>query len=162
MDVEYQVTISEWQTKTLYGVSVRTNMAKASTDCPELWQKHFGPRMPEISGKPIQEFQGDSYGLSVTVDWRQESFDYWAAMEPANGLALPEGMATVTIPAGLYAGCHVSSLAEIGSAYTFLYMKWPTKQSEYTLNMQAPCFERYGQTYMQDGSFELFVPVIKK
>jgi len=161
MSTQYQVTISEWQTKTLYGISVRTNMAKASTDCPGLWQR-FVPRMPEISGKPIQEFQGDSYGLSVMVDWQQESFDYWAAMEPASGLALPSGMATITIPEGLYAGCRVPSLAELGSAYTFLYMEWPTKRPEYTLNMQAPCFERYGRAYMQDGSFELFVPVSKE
>ena len=162
MKTDFQVSIKERSAHTLYGASVRTNMAKASTDCPHIWESVFVPRMPEISQKPLKEFQGESYGISIVVDMQSGIFDYWAAMEPAPGTPLPQGLSEIEIPAGLYASCRVDSLEQLGDAYNYLYTEWVPKQPNLLLNMQAPCFELYGQEYMQNGALEVYVPVLKK
>ena len=161
MSAKFHVEIREVQPLTLYGLSVRTDMAKASIDCPKIWEKDFCPRMPELSGKPMQECQGNSYGISVIVDLPKGVFDYWAAMPPADGVQLPEGMGVITIPGGRYAQCRIPSLAELGNAYTYLYMEWIGAQTAYSLNMQASCFELYGREYLENGSLDVFMPLLE-
>ena len=153
-----QISFIEQPRLDLIGMCVRTDMQNAATDCPNLWHKTFWPRAAEIAGGG--EPQGPSYGLSFMID--DNAFDYCAALPAPAGRPVPQGMQHVELPAGLYAGCRAPSLAQIGEAYTFLFMEWLPQQTEYALNAQAPTFERYDELFLQDGSFEIFMPVIRR
>lgn len=153
------VFVSQRPQLRLFGVFVRTSMSKASVDCPKLWANVFGPRMHEISGAKLGEYPGPSYGISVMLD--EHNFDYWAAMPAREGQVLPEGMQVIELPAGLYAGCVIPSLAQLGEAFTYLYGTWPQTVKDYALNMQAPGFEYYDQRYQESGALEVYAPVLK-
>lgn len=155
----FAVSISQRPQARLFGISVRTNMSKAPVDCPHLWEKVFAPRMHEISGKNPCEYHGASYGVSVMLD--EQNFDYWAAMPAPEGLALPEGMQQIELPAGFYASCAISSLGQLGEAYTYLYEAWPKTVKEYAPNMQAPSFEYYDQRFCESGALEVYAPLQK-
>jgi predicted transcriptional regulator YdeE len=156
----YTASVSQRPQLLLFGISVHTSMSKASVDCLHLWEKVFGPRMHEISGKKPDAYHGPSYGISIMTD--EEHFEYWAAMPVRDGLALPKDMQQIELPAGFYLGCTVPSLAKIGEAYTYLYETWPKTVAEYAANMQAPCFEYYDERFMDSGAFEIYVPILKK
>ena len=155
----YAVSVSQHPQLRLFGISVRTSMSNASADCLRLWEHVFGPRMHEISGKKPDAYHGPSYGISIMLDERH--FEYWAAMPVSEGLAQLKDMRRIELPAGLYAGCVVPSLAQLGEAYTYLYESWPKTMTEYGANMQAPCFEYYDGRYRESGAFEIHVPVLK-
>ena len=155
----FAVSVTQRPHTRLFGISVRTDMSKAPVDGHHLWEKVFAPRMHEISGKKPDEYHGPSYGIAVMID--EQYFDYWAAMPAPEGLPLPEGMRQIELPAGLYAGCEVSSLAQLGEAYCYLYEAWPKTVKEYALNMQAPSFEYYDQRFCESGALEVYVPVLK-
>ena len=135
-------------------------MDKAPVDGHHLWEKVFGPRMHEISGKKSEDYHGLVYGIAVMLDC--QNFDYWAAMPAPEGPALPAGMQAIELPAGLYAGCHVASMEQLGEVYTYLYETWATEQKEYAVNMQAPCFEYYDKKFYELCTFEVYIPVLKK
>jgi predicted transcriptional regulator YdeE len=156
------LSIIEFPALELAGLKVRTTMLEIQRDCPALWEC-FGPRMFELSGKDAcPGFQGESYGASVPVDMDNGTFDYWAAMPVKPGEALPAGMERLGVAPGLYAACALPSLAELGAAYNYIYLEWLPGQSEYTLNMASPCFERYDQRYLESGVFDVLVPLLKK
>jgi len=157
-----EITVKEFPGRKLAGMVVRTNMQKASTDCPTVWQA-FGPRMASFPhGANITE----SYGVSVMIS-EDGTFDYWAAVEiPADAALpddeLPEGMATFELPGGLYACAFAPNLEQVAEAYGTMYMEWPQQQSEYAVNMQAPCVEVYRDGWQPADPLELRVPVVKK
>ncbi len=153
----FSVSVSHRPPVRLFGLFVRTSMADAFKDCPDLWEKVFAPRMHEVSGKKPGEY-APSYGISIMLD--AQRFDYWAAMPAREGLALPEGMGEIELPAGLYASCLAPSLAQLGEAYTYLYETWPKTAPGYAPNMQAPCFEYYDERYLESGVFEVCMPVL--
>ena len=140
------------------GLKVRTTMAKASQDCPSIWQNDFGPRMEAFPADPA--FPNQSYGLSIMLD--SETFDYWAVMPLAPGADVPEGMDTITIPGGKYAECHLESLAQLGEAYTYIYGPWAAGQSGYGMNMQGICYELYTDEYMKTGKLSIYCPLLEK
>lgn len=162
MSKDFQVSVQQLPQARLYGLKVRTDMTKAQEDCTRIWEEDFCPRMPELSGKTLDECQGESYGLSVVVDMQQGSFDYWAAMPLAEGREAPKDMEQISVPAGYYATCRVNGIGELGAAFTFLYTTWAGGQTEYALNMQAPCFELYGEDYLKNEILDVFVPLVKK
>lgn len=161
MSTSFTVKVDSRPALKLFGLSVRTDMKNALNDCTSLWEKKFGPRMAEVSGRPMTEFQGESYGLSIVVDMAKGIFDYWAAMAPGAGIALPEGMSEVELPEGLYAFCTAPSLQELGAVFNFMYEKWLPEQKDYAMNPAAPCFELYGRPYLESGALEVFIPVVK-
>jgi predicted transcriptional regulator YdeE len=156
--ITFSVSVSPRPQVLLVGISVRTDMSKAFIDCCHLWEKVFAPRMHEISGKKPEEYHGPSYGVSFMLD--EQNFEYWATMPASEGLVLPEGMRQVELPAGLYAGCMVPSLSQLGDAYMYLYETWPKTEKKYALNTQLSCFEYYDSRYNESGVFEVYVPVL--
>lgn len=154
----FAVSISQRQQLRLFGISINTSLANASVDCPHLWEKVFAPRMHEISCKEPGEY-GPCYGICRMTD--AQHFEYWAAMPIRAGLALPKGMRQIELPAGIYAGFLVPSLAQLGEAYTYLYEAWPKTEVGYVPNMQAPCFEYYDERYLESGAFEIHMPILK-
>ena len=154
-----EIIVKELPSRKLAGMVVCTNMQKASTDCPAIWQT-FGPRMSSLTGNAEAAF-GESFGLSVMVS-EDGTFDYWATVEMSVDVPLPEDMVTVELPGGLYACATVPNLSQVAEAYGTMYMEWPQQQSEYGVNMQAPCVEVYRGNWTPNDPVELWVPVFKK
>ena len=157
-----EITVKELPGQSLVGMVVRTNMQKASTDCPAVWQT-FGPRIVSL---PNSADITETYGVSVMVS-EDGTFDYWAAVEMPTDTAFLEDhtageIKPVDLPGGLYACAVVPNLAQVAEAYGAMYMEWPQRQSEYGVNMQAPCVEVYRGNWSPDDPVELRVPVFKK
>ncbi len=155
--MSFSVSIAEYSAKRLVGMKVRTTMQKAQFDCPSNWRT-FGPRIVEI---PACSGGGQgAYGVSLMLN--ENDFDYWAAVEASPQIAVPDGMETVDIPAGLYAKCAVANLEQLGEAYMYVYGTWIREQAEYTLDEKAPCFESYPPNWRINDAFEIYVPLKKK
>ncbi len=155
--MSFEIAVVEFPATHLIGMKVRTTMQKAQADCPAIWQT-FGPRIVEIPGGDC--IGKGAYGVSVMLN--ENDFDYWVAVEAASNAAVPKDMATFEIPDGLYAKCSVASLEKLGEAYMYVYSQWVSGQSEYGLNMQAPCFELYPPNWRLEDAFEIYVPVMKQ
>lgn len=155
---EFQVTVTERPEIRSAGVKVRTTMQKAGQDCPELWEKRFGPVMASFPADPAHA--NESYGVSVMVD--DENFDYWATMPLRPDAQPPEDMDILTIPGGFYARCEVPSLAKLGDAFTYIYGEWAAGQDKYTLNLQGVGYELYTCEFMQTGKLTIFCALIEK
>ena len=152
---EFKINVVERQAYHTVGLKVRTTMDKAMIDCPELWDKDFGPRMPEVQGFPTF-----SFGSSIMAD--EEHFDYWATMPLPPGAPVPAGMEILDLPAGLYAECHLNSLEELAGAYMFIYQTWlPGSEYDYTA-FNAASYELYPADHMQTGRLSLYMPVRRK
>lgn len=151
----YDFSVVQVQGKTLAGVKVKTNMERAAQDCPAIWHA-FGSRIhTELSGIVA----GDSYGVSQSEN--PNDFTYWASIEVNPAAVLPSDLETLSIPEGLYVRCAVPGLAQIGDAYTALYMEWPKTQTQYVLDMEGICFEQYPAQMSGDGPFEIYAAVKK-
>jgi predicted transcriptional regulator YdeE len=144
--------IVELPRKHLIGMKVATDMQKTSDDCPALW-KTFVPRMHELPKA------SHSYGVSVMTG--AKTLDYWAAVEALPATAIPSGMQTFDLPAGLYVAA-TTNLAEIASVYDELYGSWAQSQTDYSINRQAPSFEFYPNDWQPEIVFEIFAPLTRK
>ena len=152
-----EVRIVSREAEKLVGMQIRTSMEKATTDCPKLW-KVFGPRIKEINtgGKCY------SCGVSLASDNPDSmDFEYWAAMPLGAGAAIPEGMATLDLEAGLYAEFKVPSLADLGDAYNYIYFEWMKSQQEYTINMAGISCEHYTPNYQDSEPILIYVTIDK-
>jgi AraC family transcriptional regulator len=154
--MSFEVSVVEFPAKHLIGTKVRASMQSSSTDCPALWQA-FAPRIAEISTG--NESGNVAFGVSVMVN--DNDFDYWAAVEALSSVAVPAGMQTTEISAGLYAKCSVANMEKLGEAFMYVYTQWTHEQSEYRLNMNAPCFELYPPGWQPDNAVEIYSPVLK-
>lgn len=152
--MNFEVTVIEFPAKILLGMKVRTVMQNAAKDCPALWQT-FGPRITELS--PVSP---GAYGISVMTS--ENDFDYWAAVEVAPGISVPDNMGPIEIPQGFYARCSVPSLEQLGPAYMFVYGPWGESQSEYAIDMNGLSFELYPDDWQPGAAFEIYAPVTKK
>jgi len=150
------VTIKEFPARHLTGMVVRTNMETGMTDCPAIWQTFA----PHLGSFPNSAAILEAYGVSVMIG-TDGTFDYWAAAETPAGAPVPDGMQTMELPAGLYACTLAPSLDQMEKTYREIYMEWPAQQSEYEVNMQAPCVEVYCTNWQPSEPFELQVPVLK-
>ncbi len=160
MPKPFAVVMMEYHTVRLFGIRIQTNLHNAPVECPKLWKEVFTPRMPELSGKPTDEYQGPSYGISVFTDHVGLVFDYWAAMEaPAQGTP-PAGMDTVTLPGGMYACCRIPAAGMLQDAYDYMYDEWPNTGVGYTVLPDKPCFELYNSRFFQSGTHDIYVPVL--
>lgn len=152
---KYGVTVVERGGITAAGYMVRTDMQRASTDCPALWSEKFGPEMAAFPADP--NFPHESYGISANTDFETGAFDYWAAMPLAPGATPPRGMRTIAIPGGTYCVCALPGLADIGPAFEFLEKEWLPGQKEYDFDEAGGMFyELYGPDYMTEGKLAIY------
>lgn len=156
-----EVQIVDVSARTLVGPSVRTSMARASVDCPAIWQQ-LVPWMMQVHGVS-SGFACPSFGVSTDADLCSGHFTYWATIEvgPAfqDPATWPQGFASLTLAAGPYAGTTVSGLERLGEAYTHLYGPWVQQQPHHAIDAGGACFEYYDETYLRNGSLSIFVPL---
>lgn len=160
MPKPFAVVLLQHQSVRLVGVSVNTSLHQAPIDCPRLWNDVFAPRMPELSGKAANLYQGPSYGVSVFTDHQGLAFDYWAAMEAPQVEAPPLGMDEVILPGGLYACCRIPAAGMLREAYDYMYDEWPNSPEGLAVQFDKPCFERYDSRFFQSGTHDVYVPVL--
>lgn len=150
---KYQVKVVEQPAYQVVGLNIRTSMSNAMADCMQLWDRDFGPRMPEIAS-----FPGQSFGASLLVDLQTGIFDYWAAMPYRPGDPIPADMALLDLPAGPYAECHLKSLEDLGGAYDHIYMAWGPG-SGYDFREDAPSYELYPADHLETGRLSVYMPL---
>lgn len=149
------VTIKEFPNRHLTGLVVRTNTQKAAIDCPAVWQV-FGQQIASLANSASIH---EAYGISVMIG-TDGTFDYWVVAETPADAPVPEGMKTLELPAGLYACTFAPNLEQMEMAYQEIYTEWSKRQTEYVVDMQAPCAEVYRTGWQPSEPFELWVPVI--
>jgi len=160
MPVPFAVTVLQYQQVRLVGVSIHTTLHKAPVDCPRLWSDVFAHRMPELSGKAQNAYQGPSYGVSVFTDHKGLAFNYWAAMEAPDIAEPPMGMSEVILPGGLYACCRIPAPGMLREAYDYMYDVWPQTGEGFPVQVDKPCFERYDSRFFQSGTHDVYVPIL--
>ncbi len=152
--VEFKCEIVERPAFAAAGLKISTGEATAYEDIVALWKK-FSPLMDNFAGT-------SAVGLSYLLDPCAISFYYWAAKILNPGEAVPQGLESTQVPAGLYLRCPLEKIEDIGEAYDFIYNKWLPSQDEYVPNCAFPSCEWYEEDYLETGRFILYCPFLKK
>ena len=131
----------------------------------ELWQS-FMPRRREIT----DAVGTDLYSIEVYPPHFFDAFDpetqfeKWAAVEVTNFDNIPDGLETLTIPAGLYAVfLHRGPASEAIITYTYIFQTW-LPASEFKLD-RRPHFAVMGEKYRNedpDSEEEIWIPVVRR
>jgi AraC family transcriptional regulator len=125
---------------------------------PAQWQR-FGEHIGHIPG----ELDDVAYGVVLNGD-DLGNFDYVSGVEVSDFSDLPEGFASVGIPAQLYAVFHhAEHVSAIRSTMHAIYTQW-LPESAYEPE-DAPFFERYGPEFdprTGEGGLEAWIPVKPK
>ncbi len=140
------------------GYKIRTSMQDVGVNCRKVWEDQFMPRM---AGFPVDPAHAtESFGVSLGVD--PDHIDYYAAMALKPGSAAPDGMETVTLADGVYCSCRIASMAEVGSAFLYIYNEWIRSQDTYTFDFSAPSYEFYDADFLTSGAFRIYCPISEK
>lgn len=125
---------------------------------PAQWQR-FGEHIGHIPG----EVGNVAYGVVLNGD-DLGNFDYVSGVEVADFSDLPEGFASVRVPAHLYAVFrHAEHVSTIRRTMHTIYTQW-LPASDYE-PADAPFFERYGPEFdprTGDGGLEAWIPIRPK
>jgi len=151
--LSYKVTVVEQPARRLIGLRVRTNMRDSQKECPALWEK-FMPSMEELAS--IAE--KGSFGVSVNME-ENGDFDYWAAMAVPQDAKPPSGMNCLEVKGGKYAECVVENLADIGTAYQYMYAEWEKTQDDYRVDFTVACLEFYPKDWRDRDPVTIYVPL---
>lgn len=152
----FVVSVAEHLAVKLIGIKIRTNMQTCMADCPRLWEDTFVPWIHKL----YPENNCPSWGASTAYDAATGSFDYWALVKAPEGQPVPKELKAFTLPAGLYAQCLLTSIAEIHTAYHYLYSRW-SSQTGYARLEDGVSFEYYGSDYLQTGRLSIYIPIAK-
>ena len=138
---------------TVVGLRLRTK--PMAPEIPALWDQ-LVPRMDEI--RHIAE-PHVSYGVMMHNRAMTE-LTYMAGNAVTQVDEVPAGMSRWDIPANTYA-VFEATLATIGQVFGYIYNTWlPTAAYK---PVDAPYFERYGETFSPDNPvLSIYIPVVKK
>lgn len=157
-DTDFAVSVAQHPALQLVGLKIRTTMQECHKDCPALWQETFMPWIRRF----YPEGDCPSWGLSFSWNAATGGFDYCAAIQLPQNTPIPKGLKQFQIPAGLYAICQLNSIAEIHTAYHYLYSRWLPSQTRYIALEDAPSFEYCQPDFLQTGRLSIYIPVIEK
>ncbi len=121
---------------------------------PKLWQsfEELRPSLPDAVASV-------SYGVCQTCG--EDGFDYLAGVEVQAGTKLPEGLATMVLPAQRYAiFTHEGPAPELFRTFEAIHSQWLPKSGHRPAS--APCFERYGEEFDPQtltGGTEVWIPI---
>ena len=144
---------------------IRLPMSFAGNRTRELWQS-FMPRRREIAeavGTELYSIEVYSRDFLNAFDPDTE-FEKWAAVEVSGFDKPPEGLETLTAPAGQYAVfLHHGPASEAIITYTYIFQTW-LPGSEFTLDAR-PHFAVMGDKYKNEdpeSEEEIWIPVKAK
>lgn len=157
-DRNFAVSVAEHPALALIGIRIRTSMQTCQNDCPRLWRETFSPWISRL----YQEGNCPSWGASTAYDAATGHFDYWALIKAPERQRIPKELKPFTLPAGLYACCALTSVAEIHTAYHHLYSRWLPSQTAYIGLENAVCFEYCPPDFLQTGHLSIHIPIAKR
>ena len=138
----------------LAGLNARYTQ-QTSAGIPSHWE-----RLHAYLGHVSRQVGETAYGACYNTD-EEGNFDYLAGVEVRDFSDLPEGFATLRVPAQRYAvfqqSEHISSIRRTFSA---IWSKWLPESGHKPAD--APVLERYGPEFNSvngTGGFEIWVPI---
>jgi len=140
---------------TVIGLLIHTQ--PMSPEIPALWRR-FVARIPEIAGQAEPKV---SYGV-MGDGGDMNHLDYMAAVSVSEGVAVPDGMTRLVLPAGNYARFSYP-LARLGEGFGEIFRRL-LPESAY-VQAPGPYFERYGEDFRPDdpeSPVEIYLPVSPK
>lgn len=120
------------------GMQIRTT--PMSPEIPALWPR-FMDRLPEV--EPVLEPEV-SYGVMEMLPGEVTGLNYLAAVSVPSAAHVPDGMISMTIPAGQYAVFDFP-LSDTGSAFGFIFETWLPSLG--LSQPESPYFERYNENF---------------
>lgn len=154
---EFAIFVAQHPEKKLIGMKVRTSMQTCQEDAPRLWYDQIAPILAQL----YPEGNCLTWGASRAYDAATGNFDYWAAFVLPEGQPMPEGFEKLTLPSGLYAQCQLNAIAEIHTAYHYLYSRWLPSHPDHLCQEDGICFEAYPADFLKTGQLSLHIPVRK-
>lgn len=154
--MKLDVTINEYPTRYLAGMSVRVRAENAAFMSPELWRK-LGPRWSSLYC-----YSGDkTFGLLVSSP-EKKTFHYWTAVEFSKDEPLPGWVRRIMLIGGWYATAYLAHPEMLGEAFHFLYHDWIRQRPDFVADMEKPCVETYCPYWKPDDPIGVHIPLIKK
>ncbi|TNE26331.1 MAG: AraC family transcriptional regulator [Bacteroidetes bacterium] len=142
-------------------VGMKIRMSFATNQTRELWQR-FMPKKGELQPKNDLLFSIERYpdDFFQSFDPTRE-FEKWAAVEVVEPTSIPNGMAKLTSPAGIYAVfLHKGTPEEGPKTYGYIFETW-LPASGYQLD-HRPHFAVMGERYSNhdpNSEEEIWIPV---
>jgi AraC family transcriptional regulator len=138
----------------LAGLVARYNQ-QASAAIPSQWEK-----LQPFLGHVPKQVGHTAYGACYNTD-QEGNFDYLCGVEVGDFSDLPDGFATLRVPAHRYAvfrqSEHISTIRRTLSA---IFSKWLPESGHRPAD--APTLERYGPEFngaTGTGGFEIWIPI---
>lgn len=152
--------IEQLGSKKLIGHKLSMSFAENLT--PQLW-RGFMPRRDEIKHAVSNDFFAvQIYPADFHTSFNPNtSFIKWATKEVTDFSAIPSGMETLELPAGLYALFHYKGdMSNAAEFFKHIFSVW-LPNSEYSLD-DRPHFEILGAKYQHgspESEEEIWIPV---
>lgn len=140
-------------------------MSLASDRTGELWRSFMMNRKDVTNAVGYNLYSMQSFEPSYFEKFGPlNEFEKWAVVEVTDFIAIPEGMESKILPAGLYAVFHYKGSSANGSAiFQYIFGTW-LPASPYTLD-NRPHFEVLGEKYKnnaEDSEEEIWIPIKSK
>ena len=145
-------------------VGTRLSMSPANNKTGELWSSFMRKRKMIVNN-----LSGDLISMQIYPDNffdyfnPENTFEKWAAIEVSDFMALPAGMETFVLSAGLYAAFDYKGLSTDNWIFQYIFGIWLPK-SDYILD-HRPHFEVLGDKYKNNdpnSEEEIWIPVKHK
>lgn len=144
--------------KKLIGKWLRMSLANNKTG--ELWRS-FMPRRKEIQNHVTSDLISmQVYDQPVELGNLAQEFEKWAVVEVADFATVPDGMATFTLPGGLYAVFDYKGLSTDSQIFAYIFGTW-LPNAAYRLD-NRPHFEVLGSKYKNgdpNSEEEIWIPI---
>jgi len=140
---------------------IRLQMSFANNKTAQLWQT-FMPRRGELHAVGTELYSIEVYPPQFFAPMNPTAvFEKWAAVEVKPTQSLPDGIETITTPAGLYAVfLYRGASSAAAQTYQYILGTW-LPASDYSLD-DRPHFAVMGEKYKNndpDSEEELWFPV---
>jgi AraC family transcriptional regulator len=143
-------------------IGKRLNMSASTDKTPELWRSFMAKRkeIKQALGNDLFNVKIYEHNYFEQFD-PNASFEKWAATEVADVENIPEGLETLTLPAGLYAVFHYQGSSTDHRIYQYIYGEWLPSSKEYELD-DRPHFDLLGEKYRNNdpsSEEEIWIPI---
>lgn len=161
--ISMKPVIKEIKEMKIIGMEKTTTLNTSYIDIPKLWEK-FCSRMCEIKNaadnKTFYEVRKPDMNFSMDDFKETSEFTEIAGLEVTSIDTIPEGMITVTIPAGKYAVfTHKGNPINLRQTYEYIWGTW-LPNSGYEADLRFD-FELYGERFkgMEDPESEIDIHI---